>query len=342
MTQGYYLVVEDETTCGGIIIEGDTTHTLFGRAVAREEDRVTCGKHPGTYFIIGHIPGDKIHGRNFAGTLHSKSSCPCEAEFIPSMVDDTYDLTPSDSSKPSTQASESADNNNQANSPKNKIICTHTDGALIVAEYIVNEIKKNVRSQTAEQIRLLIDKETYNESMKEWEYSPWYNKLNPPPQLSPVTAMAIWFQAVKTGSIWDHKHLIKSKFSEVAVERQLKSRQISKSHYHKYKNHDYFYVVWSNIHYGYVGLSTGFSVETLLAGSNMEQIRTSIDSVKDPIDDIACVNIGFNLYYKYGRYARDLTSIDILNALENEPDINLKQSRQDHLCLSVKKPNYTV
>ncbi|MRT03050.1 PAAR domain-containing protein [Ewingella americana] len=92
MAKGYYLVVEDETTCGGIIIEGDTTHTLFGRAVAREEDRVTCGKHPGTYFIIGHIPGDKIHGRNFAGTLHSKSSCPCEAEFIPSMVDDTYDL----------------------------------------------------------------------------------------------------------------------------------------------------------------------------------------------------------------------------------------------------------
>ncbi|MGP9437654.1 PAAR domain-containing protein [Ewingella sp. AOP8-B2-18] len=92
MAKGYYLVVEDETTCGGIIIEGDTTHTLFGRAVAREEDRVTCGKHPGTYYIIGHIPGDKIHGRNFAGTLHSKSSCPCEAEFIPSMVDDTYDL----------------------------------------------------------------------------------------------------------------------------------------------------------------------------------------------------------------------------------------------------------
>ena len=335
MAKGYYLVVEDETTCGGIIIEGDTTHTLFGRAVAREEDRVTCGKHPGTYFIIGHIPGDKIHGRNFAGTLHSKSSCPCEAEFIPSMVDDTYDLTPSDSSKPSTQAGKSADNNNQASSPKNKIICTHTDGALVVAEYIVNEIKKNVKSQTAEQIRYLIDKETYNESVKEWENSPWYNKLNPPPQLSPVTAMAIWFQAVKTGSIWDHKHLIKSKFGRVAVERPLTSGEVSKSHYHKYKNHDYFYDVWSNIHYGYVGLSTGFSVETLLAGSNIEQIRTSFESKKDPLDDIFCMNIGFSLFKEFGKYAEELTAQDILNALESGSDNVLTESRDEHWCIKI-------
>lgn len=92
MTQGYYLVVEDETTCGGIILEGDFTHTLFGRAVAREEDRVSCGKHPGTYIIVGHIPYDTINGRKFAGTLHSRSSCPCNAEFIPSMVNDTYEF----------------------------------------------------------------------------------------------------------------------------------------------------------------------------------------------------------------------------------------------------------
>ncbi|WP_156292686.1 S-type pyocin domain-containing protein [Serratia oryzae] len=93
MAKGHYLVIQDKTTCGGIITEGDITHTLFGRAIAREQDRVTCGKHPGTYIIVGHIPNDTVNGRKFAGTLHSFSSCPCKARFIPSMLNDTYELS---------------------------------------------------------------------------------------------------------------------------------------------------------------------------------------------------------------------------------------------------------
>ena len=43
--------------------------------------------------------------------------------------------------------------------PENKTErqCTHTDGAIKVAEYILSEIKANVRSDTAETIRYLID-----------------------------------------------------------------------------------------------------------------------------------------------------------------------------------------
>ncbi|WP_353739719.1 PAAR domain-containing protein [Yersinia aleksiciae] len=93
MAKGYYLGVGDQTTCGGVIIEGDATHILMGKAVAREQDRVTCGKHPGTYIIVGHIPGDSIHGRKFAGTLNSQSNCPCKAWFIPSLVNDTYEFS---------------------------------------------------------------------------------------------------------------------------------------------------------------------------------------------------------------------------------------------------------
>lgn len=93
MAKGYYLGVGDQTTCGGVIIEGDDTHILMGKAVAREQDRVTCGKHPGIYIIVGHIPGDSIHGRKFAGTLNSQSNCPCKAWFIPSLVNDTYDFS---------------------------------------------------------------------------------------------------------------------------------------------------------------------------------------------------------------------------------------------------------
>ncbi|MBI0249834.1 PAAR domain-containing protein, partial [Yersinia pestis subsp. pestis] len=104
MAKGYYLVVGDETTCGGVITEGEPTHTIMGRAVAREQDRITCGKHPGTYIIVGHIPGDTILGRKFAGSLHSTSNCPCKARFIPSMMNDAYELIGSPTSGQSSIA----------------------------------------------------------------------------------------------------------------------------------------------------------------------------------------------------------------------------------------------
>lgn len=123
MTKGYYLVVEDETTCGGIILEGDFTHTLFGRAVAREEDRVSCGKHPGTYIIVGHIPHDTINGRKFAGTLHSRSSCRCNAEFIPSMVNDTYEFIGEETAAKSS-STEPEQHGQAAKKPKREITLT--------------------------------------------------------------------------------------------------------------------------------------------------------------------------------------------------------------------------
>ncbi|HAT1610730.1 TPA: PAAR domain-containing protein [Raoultella planticola] len=89
--KGYYLVQGDKTTCGGRITTGAEDHTLFDKPVAREQDRVTCGKHAGLYRIAGGIDNDTIHGRRMAGTLDSYSTCPCKAKFIPSMMDDTYE-----------------------------------------------------------------------------------------------------------------------------------------------------------------------------------------------------------------------------------------------------------
>nr|WP_310548541.1 polymorphic toxin type 44 domain-containing protein [Klebsiella pneumoniae] len=96
-----------------------------------------------------------------------------------------------------------------------------------------------------------------------------------PPKADLLAAMAIWYQTVKTGSIWDHKPKIRDLFSSVAVARPLPRKgKSSKSYYHKFKQHDYFYDVWSNIHYGYVGRSVGFSEAILLKGSTWEQNMT--------------------------------------------------------------------
>ncbi|MCW7760435.1 S-type pyocin domain-containing protein [Photorhabdus luminescens] len=87
MAIGYYLLVGDKTTCGGQIITGDHTMTFNGRATAREGDKVTCGKHPGTYMIVGGISDMFNMGQQLAGTLDSVSTCPCRARFINSVMD---------------------------------------------------------------------------------------------------------------------------------------------------------------------------------------------------------------------------------------------------------------
>ncbi|MQL48360.1 killer protein of pyocin s3 [Photorhabdus khanii] len=87
MAKGYYLLVGDKTTCGGVIITGDQTMTFNGRATAREGDHVTCGKHSGTYMIAGGVPSMFSMGRRLAGTLDSVSTCPCRARLINSVMD---------------------------------------------------------------------------------------------------------------------------------------------------------------------------------------------------------------------------------------------------------------
>ncbi len=106
MAKGNYLVRGDKTTCGGVITEGCEDHCLFGKAIAREGDKATCGQHPGMYNIVGGIANDSVHGRRMAGTLDSYSSCPCRARFIASMVDDTYEKTSGTQNKSSLSLNE--------------------------------------------------------------------------------------------------------------------------------------------------------------------------------------------------------------------------------------------
>ncbi|HBH8326473.1 PAAR domain-containing protein, partial [Escherichia coli] len=71
MGRGYFLVRGDKTTCGGKIIEGADDHTIMGIPQARDMDRVTCGRYPGMFIIVGGVPETDIHGRLMAGTLDS-------------------------------------------------------------------------------------------------------------------------------------------------------------------------------------------------------------------------------------------------------------------------------
>ena len=92
MAIGHYLFRGDKTVCGGRIIEGCIDHQFFSRDMACEGHQVTCGKHAGRFRIVGGLENDEIHGKRIAGTLHSRSSCPCKSRFIPSIFD-TYEFS---------------------------------------------------------------------------------------------------------------------------------------------------------------------------------------------------------------------------------------------------------
>ncbi|WP_137804355.1 PAAR domain-containing protein [Pseudomonas sp. G(2018)] len=90
MTKGYFIGKDDETACGGKVLDGDIHATMHGVARAHEGDRVTCGKDGKTYTIVGGIPYMTSNGKAVAGTLDSRSGCPCKAELIPSVFSAGY------------------------------------------------------------------------------------------------------------------------------------------------------------------------------------------------------------------------------------------------------------
>lgn len=87
----------------------------------------------------------------------------------------------------------------------------------------------------------------------------------------------------------------------------------------------YFYDLWSNIHYGYVGTAAGFSESELLDGAGAEQFVSTLIKGKlpkktarglrgwDDIPDRTSVAIGIELYKKD---AKTISELDLLKKIE--------------------------
>jgi len=71
--------------------------------------------------------------------------------------------------------------------------------------------------------------------------------------------MAMWTKQVGQNMEWDHKPKLRKRFAGVR---------------HKQGKYEYYYDIWSNIHYGYVGIIGGLSETLLLDGAGAEQIAS--------------------------------------------------------------------
>ena len=105
MSEGFFIGLGDKTSCGGEVLDGDPRINLYGLLHACEGDRVTCGVNGKTYRIEGGISHMESHGRLMAGTLDSRSSCPCKATLTPSVYTARYVKQPS-AAQPMRRAAE--------------------------------------------------------------------------------------------------------------------------------------------------------------------------------------------------------------------------------------------
>ncbi|EQB4331892.1 polymorphic toxin type 44 domain-containing protein [Providencia stuartii] len=218
------------------------------------------------------------------------------------------------------------------------LYCNHDDSAIPIAEYIVDEIKTNTKSKHADKIR--------------HELSLYSNKNNDPNAFvmgntgavlgSKIIANYSFADIIGDKRPWDHKPIIREKFKDKGVNRPIGfdgNGNFYKTFYTKYKNYDYFYDVWSNIHYGYVGMSLGLSEDDLTLGSNIQQFFHDIVKLEfnfgDTGSDKATILIGINLYKKFGKYAESLTAQDVLDALDKDEILQTsldQEPKQTHWC----------
>ncbi|BDC51539.1 hypothetical protein F183_A38550 [Bryobacterales bacterium F-183] len=100
-------------------------------------------------------------------------------------------------------------------------------------------------------------------------------------------ALVIFASLVQVGGLWDHKPILRRTLALKKGDMHFPFRGDSK--------HEFFYDIWSNVHYGFVGRAAGFSAAVLQAGHHLGGIA----GASDPFDD-KTVQMGIDLWDTHG------------------------------------------
>lgn len=208
------------------------------------------------------------------------------------------------------------------------------DDAMPVIDYIVGEMNRNSAGPEANRIRTL-NTFSADSCIADWQRQSLLRQLltsNMPRQCIDMeltgreAAIVSWSLLVRQGGPWDHKKYIRSTFHPRHALEQV---------WHRLGNWEYYYDIWSNIHYGYVGLACGFSKSTLLNGAGLEQVGSDILRKRwpqqrpgvsgmaafDDASDQVAIGIGAQLYIATPRSA---TSAQVRRIVESTPGLDKK------------------
>lgn len=111
-------------------------------------------------------------------------------------------------------------------------------------------------------------------------------------------AQGRWFVQVLDGGPWDHKPILTKKYKEMGTPPRPFGSMNRAFHFPIRGDlfNEYYYDVWSNIHYGYIGTLCGFDETTLQAGA-----ASGLPGAGDNDEgDVISVKIGIALWKKYG------------------------------------------
>lgn len=146
-----------------------------------------------------------------------------------------------------------------------------------IAQYMAAEMNNNLAGTDGQRM-LALNNQSSTACIQNYQKLPLWRQLlglgMTPQQCveiemhSHTAALLIWAELVRQDGAWDHKPLIAARFNP----RAPNGNQV----WHLYGNTLYFYDVWSNIHYGYVGKGVGFSDSMLLDGAGLEQIGSTL------------------------------------------------------------------
>ncbi len=176
-----------------------------------------------------------------------------------------------------------------------------------VAGYIYGQMTNNSVSNTVNLIKSFLDQ------TDEASAIPGYS----------LSALMLWYNQVKSGSPWDHKPIITKQFGEWAYDNETSVA--------------FRFDIWSNIHYGFVGMAAGFDGWILKSGAGAAQVlddSTDPDTVSrisnssaatflvafdDPRDQ-AAIDIGVNLWNSSGTNVTLTQLIDVCRSRSDELD----------------------
>lgn len=270
MTARPIIRVGDKTTHGGTVLEGFSSYNIDGRAAAGLGHKVDCPKCKGVFPIVEGVPSFAV-GDSLVAIEGMKTACGAAliasqgfARVDPGPGEATRSLSNGSGLSTRFSASETRLVQPYANRLR-PVSCSHSDTAVPLAEYMVREMKTNPFSIEGRAI-LAANSADPQARRAEWLQLPWYLRLGASPDFEAAAAgqkaaaYGLWAERVAPGRPWDHKRLLRTKFPGQPH-----------PHWHKYGDFDYFYDIWSNIHYGYVGVALGFGADELINGAGLAQ-----------------------------------------------------------------------
>jgi hypothetical protein len=159
-----------------------------------------------------------------------------------------------------------------------------------VIDFMYREMYHNARSKQVEEIRAMWSGERAAETFT-MSGEPGERAAQAGAVISDsLLAATRWKNLVKAGAVWDHKGRLRDMLG-------VDPNTCGDLHFpiEGDPDHEYYYDIWSNIHYGYVGRAAGFPGSILQWGA----ARGGAAGRNDPLD-VETVQIGIDLWDRHG------------------------------------------